>query len=540
MVSTLASLALDTLGVCPRCYLLFLDSKNERYLCKNDEVILEKLGRSNPLTSSICPCCFNIAASIVHICRNITEQLESGREREEISPIYIKVKVPLMMDVVSKTITKLLLFGTADKSSNHFTLYEVIIQRLISASLQYKYSIATSESDAKTMIQVNYSIPNQRAYMLHINPLFHSRLTKRQRLARVFPGTNDDEAPPDSGSNEVTFADTEVFLRTFVPSITSDKINDLQCKVIEYKASSDNQAASWSVSITSTAVYILGRYRKFARDVPQSAWVIGDDRKGRNSVEEIIAAFVTQELQAKECKVHCCGREDIDVRCLGNGRPFILEVVECKNQPNSEALSSITRVINEFKGINSNGDVDISALEVVDKAVWESMQSVAEEKRKAYTAVVCCAGKISQEMLHKIELLGLKDVDEEQRPCLEIIQKTPLRVLHRRTLLDRKRYIYNIETTLLNDHTFLLSMITSAGTYVKEFVHGDLGRTSPSIFTALQCDVDIVQLDVTWLFDHFSNSNVTIAADDATDCGIINTLTRKWNQRQLLYSEYKD
>jgi hypothetical protein len=83
-------------------------------------------------------------------------------------------------------------------------------------------------------------------------------------------------------------------------------------------------------------------------------------------------------------------------------------------------------------------------------------------------------------------------------------------------------------------------MITSAGTYVKEFVHGDLGRTSPSIFTALQCDVDIVQLDVTWLFDHFSNSNVTIAADDATDCGIINTLTHKWNQRQLLYSEYKD
>ncbi len=38
-------------------------------------------------------------------------------------------------------------------------------------------------------------------------------------------------------------------------------------------------------------------------------------------------------------------------------------------------------------------------------------------------------------------------------------------------------------------------MVTSAGTYVKEFVHGDLGRTSPSIGqilvrpTAMRCGV---------------------------------------------------
>jgi hypothetical protein len=45
--------------------------------------------------------------------------------------------------------------------------------------------------------------------------------------------------------------------------------------------------------------------------------------------------------------------------------------------------------------------------------------------------------------------------------------------------------------------------VTSAGTYVKEFVHGDLGRTIPNVSSLLQCQADILQLDVTWLFDDF-------------------------------------
>ena len=31
--------------------------------------------------------------------------------------------------------------------------------------------------------------------------------------------------------------------------------------------------------------------------------------------------------QARECKFHSAGREDIDVRMLGDGRPFALELI---------------------------------------------------------------------------------------------------------------------------------------------------------------------------------------------------------------------
>jgi tRNA pseudouridine synthase 10 len=44
---------------------------------------------------------------------------------------------------------------------------------------------------------------------------------------------------------------------------------------------------------------------------------------------------------------------------------------------------------------------------------------------------------------------------------------------------------------------FLLELDTQAGTYIKEFVHGDFGRTSPSVGEILGCEADILQLDVT-------------------------------------------
>lgn len=42
------------------------------------------------------------------------------------------------------------------------------------------------------------------------------------------------------------------------------------------------------------------------------------------------------------------------------------------------------------------------------------------------------------------------------------------------------------------------------GTYVKEFVHGDLGRTVPSIGSLLSCRADILQLDVIAVEDKWS------------------------------------
>ena len=46
-----------------------------------------------------------------------------------------------------------------------------------------------------------------------------------------------------------------------------------------------------------------------------------------------------------------------------------------------------------------------------------------------------------------------------------------------------------------------LDLTTQAGTYVKEFVHGDFGRTHPNLGSLLGCSADILQLDVMGLKD---------------------------------------
>jgi hypothetical protein len=169
--------------------------------------------------------------------------------------------------------------------------------------------------------------------------------------------------------------------------------------------------------------------------------------------------------------------------------------------------------------------------------LWENMQNEAEEKDKGYACVVWTKDPITPEMLseyvEKAYLhppsppeFALKNKpgesnttagEEESTPQtllphqqhpLTIYQKTPLRVMHRRSLMTRTRTIYAIETTYLNEHFFLMRLVTSAGAYVKEFVHGDLGRTKPNIASLLNTQAEILQLDVVWLYDEIERKYV--------------------------------
>lgn len=102
---------------------------------------------------------------------------------------------------------------------------------------------------------------------------------------------------------------------------------------------------------------------------------------------------------------------------------------------------------------------------------------------------------------------------------LKIYQKTPVRVSHRRSLLIRERFIQRMSARVLGPNLFLLDMTTSAGTYVKEFVHGDLGRTTPSVGDLLGTRADILQLDVLDVHDgvmeEIHRRNAEVVTDSA-------------------------
>mmetsp|Transcript_12778 Transcript_12778/g.21602 ORF Transcript_12778/g.21602 Transcript_12778/m.21602 type:complete len:87 (-) Transcript_12778:7-267(-) len=67
--------------------------------------------------------------------------------------------------------------------------------------------------------------------------------------------------------------------------------------------------------------------------------------------------------------------------------------------------------------------------------------------------------------------------------------------------MTRDKMIYKLKVVRINKHYFILHVLASAGTYIKEFVHGDLGRTTPNVGGILNCEADILQLDVTEVYD---------------------------------------
>nr|ACF80348.1 unknown [Zea mays] len=117
------------------------------------------------------------------------------------------------------------------------------------------------------------------------------------------------------------------------------------------------------------------------------------------------------------------------------------------------------------------------------------MREGEAEKQKQYTALIWTSRDLTDDDLHNISIM--KE--------MEIVQKTPIRVLHRRSPLERKRIIHwmEIEKITGSSNYYLLHLCTQAGTYIKEFVHGDLGRTHPSIGAIIGCRAEILQLDVT-------------------------------------------
>lgn len=247
-----------------------------------------------------------------------------------------------------------------------------------------------------------------------------------------------------------------------------------------------------NVECCHDSIYIAGRYNKLSRNLSQTPWTINGERRMESSVEEIIEKPISAAILNSGTKFSSSGREDVDVRTLGKGRPFVVDI----NNPRRTKLNP--KIIREIeKQINdSTDDVFVRDLQVVPKEDLIHIKLGEETKTKTYTCF--CLFKLENEKEipeFKEKLKKLSDIKD-----LVIQQKTPIRVLHRRPLATRCRTIYWLEAhfhEIKNEHLFFkLKLKVDAGTYIKEFIHSDLGRTIPSLTDILGRETDILALDV--------------------------------------------
>ena len=173
---------------------------------------------------------------------------------------------------------------------------------------------------------------------------------------------------------------------------------------------------------------------------------------------------------------------------LGEGRPFIIEFVNPKNSV------SCRDHINDkdLRKTISSDLVYCHQFKIVDRQFFDSLKEIETSKAKSYSCIVWVQRRITPEDCEKLT----KTIRE-----LSVQQTTPVRVLHRRSLAVREKVIHRLRATYINQHYMHVCLLASAGTYIKEFVHGDLGRTVPSVGSLLESEADILQLDVTNVYD---------------------------------------
>ncbi|CAJ0586853.1 unnamed protein product, partial [Mesorhabditis spiculigera] len=259
-----------------------------------------------------------------------------------------------------------------------------------------------------------------------------------------------------------------------------------------YTIKKPSKKCTFSIAFEREPVYIAGRYCKYSRSLPQSPWSADEQILPipGNSVTEKVCEILKREFQAESYRFVASGREDVDVRMLGTGRPFVVHLINCRRLLGLKWPHYIDRLKGLEAEINKQDGIRINQLTRVNRDEAESLSVGQEEKRKTYTAFCYSTKLITDDML----------TNPMARIPLETIQKTPVRVMKRRSLLDRPRTIFTMETMRIDDFHFLLRVETQAGTYIKEFVHGDFGRTRPSMADLMGVDkgdeVDILELDV--------------------------------------------
>ncbi len=245
-------------------------------------------------------------------------------------------------------------------------------------------------------------------------------------------------------------------------------------------------------SLQVNPIHIGGRYRKLARGIPQSRWLCGRCRgkgckkcnwTGRmylSSVEEIIGQPALKMTQGEEMALHGAGREDIDARMLGTGRPFVIEIKKPRKRLIN--LKKLETSINT----NAKGTVEVSKLYFANKDVVRKLKR-SDTAQKLYQATVESDKNVSEKQLAILA---------KMLTGAAIKQQTPKRVMHRRADLMREKYIYRAKVKRLTPNRFQIEIRCQGGLYIKELITGDEGRTVPSVAQILGAKAVPAELDV--------------------------------------------
>ncbi len=243
--------------------------------------------------------------------------------------------------------------------------------------------------------------------------------------------------------------------------------------------------------------FVYGRYRKLERGLPQTEWPCrecggsgrqdgedcdhcgGDGYLYADSVEELVAPVIQDAMDGIDATFHGAGREDVDARMLETGRPFVVEVDHPTDRfPDVEALQA---AVND----HADGRVEVHDLQL---ATYEMVERVKElPATKTYRAHIEFEARVEAAAFEAaLSVLNGTTIEQD----------TPQRVSHRRAEKTRQRTVHRIDGTLESPTEATIEVQGEGGLYIKELLHGDEGRTRPSLAGQLEAEATVTALDV--------------------------------------------
>ena len=246
-----------------------------------------------------------------------------------------------------------------------------------------------------------------------------------------------------------------------------------------------------SLRLQVAPLFIAGRYRKLSRSIPSTRWIhhacrgLGCPSCSHTgnlcgpSVQELLSGPVLRACLGKRALFHGLGREDVDARMLGAGRPFVLEA----HHPMRRTLP-LDRLREEFHQL-ADGLAEISALRLTGPEARTEVKCT--EAEKTYRAWLDIEGTMDDRTLGRIESLAGVTVD----------QLSPSRVQHRRgrNALRQRKVLESVWLGAVDGRN-AWEVRVEAGMYVKELVSGDDGRTRPSLSEIIGRPCRCERLDV--------------------------------------------
>ena len=222
-----------------------------------------------------------------------------------------------------------------------------------------------------------------------------------------------------------------------------------------------------------------GVYWKRGRNISHTIWISRSGVKEYPySIEEFLNDNLNKIFDSEKIIHHASGREDVDARMLGTGRPIVVEVKKPKRRKVS--LEELNKILHKQL-------IEVCLTGKSSHSVIEYLKGEGSKKTKIYKLLFYTEKPLEEPIIRKLELELKNRI---------INQRTPTRILRRKKDYLRKKRVYEVKIKKIHGQVYEALIKCDGGLYVKELVHCDNGRTSPCFSEILKMGAYPIELDV--------------------------------------------